>query len=359
MANEMPRPAGRTIGPVATGILVLALLFVAQSIFAPLVFSLFIIALVLPCQTALERRLPKLLALMVTLLVTIAVIVTVGSSLAWGFSKLGQWLFINAERFQNIYMGWTDWLEEHGVAIAGPLIEQFNVSWLLGIVRTMAARLHSLGGFLLLVLIFVMLGLLEVADFRKRLLSPSAQPYGQLIFTCNRRLASKMRRYMMVRTLASIFTGLAVWLFALGSGLELAAAWGAIAFALNYIPFLGPLFATTLPTLFAIAQYDSWVPALAIFSVLNVVQFVIGSYIEPRLTGASLDISPFAVIFAVFFWSFMWGVAGAFIGVPILIAFIVYCAGIPSMQWIAALLTDGGAMAATPKRSPSEVDAIS
>ena len=64
-----------------------------------------------------------------------------------------------------------------------------------------------------------------------------------------------------------------------------------------------------------------------------------GSYLEPRLTGASLAISPFAVIFSVFFWSFMWGVPGAFIGVPILIAFIIYCEKSSVAKWIAVLLS--------------------
>jgi predicted PurR-regulated permease PerM len=59
-----------------------------------------------------------------------------------------------------------------------------------------------------------------------------------------------------------------------------------------------------------------------------------------------LKISPFAVIIAVIFWSFLWGLAGAFIGVPILIAFIVYCAQDPSSRWLAALLSAGDAVEA-------------
>ena len=130
-----------------------------------------------------------------------------------------------------------------------------------------------------------------------------------------------------------------VWAFAYFAGLELAAAWGAIAFTLNYIPFLGPFVATVLPTLFAIGQFDSWQMALAVFVGLNLIQFLIGSYLEPLLIGTSLAISPFAVIFSVFFWSFMWGVPGAFIGVPILIAFIIYCEKSPGAKWIAVLLS--------------------
>lgn len=330
----------RGAGYLATGILVLALLHFAQSIFVPLVFSLFIMALISPVQIALQRWMHRLLALLVSLTVTIIMITIIGSSVAWGFGKLGHWLFLNAGRFQAIYVSWTEWLEEHGIAVAGPLADRFDVNALVGFTQAMALRLNSFGGFALLVFIFVMLGLLELEDFSKRLRSPAAQPYGDMILNANREISAKLRRFMVVRTFASVLTGLVVWGFAAYTGLELAAAWGAIAFALNYIPFLGPFVATVLPTLFAIAQFEAWQTAVALFVGLNLIQFLIGSYLEPRLIGTSLAISPFAVIFAVFFWSFMWGIPGAFMGVPILIAFIVYCEQVPAAKPIAAMLSD-------------------
>ena len=113
--------------------------------------------------------------------------------------------------------------------------------------------------------------------------------------------------------------------FALLVGLELALAWGAIFFVLNYVPFLGPLVAVVLATLFAAAQFESWQMALINLAGLSVIQFLIGSYLEPLLAGATLAISPFLVLFAVFFWSFLWGIPGAFIGVPLTIAFLTIC----------------------------------
>lgn len=331
------------IAPLATAILVLALLSFASSFFVPLFFALFLIALVWPMQAALQRVMPRLLALLLTLALTTLVIVTVGSAVIWGFGRLGQWLFMNAGRFQAVYVDWTVWLEGHGIAIVGPLADRFNVAWLVSTLQSVAWRMNSMTGTALLVFIFVMLGLLEVQDFNARLRMPGAQPYGETILRANREIAVKLRRFMLVRSAASVLTGLVVWMFALAAGLELAAAWGAIAFALNYIPFLGPLIATLFPTMFAIAQFESWQMAVLVFGCLNLIQFVIGSYLEPRLTGASLAISPFAVMFAVFFWSFLWGLPGAFIGVPVLIAFICYCAQQPSSRWIAVLLSGGGA----------------
>jgi AI-2 transport protein TqsA len=326
-------------GMLVSGILVLALLFAAQSVFAPLFFALFIIAIVWPCQVALQAKLPRLLALLITLIITVGFITAIGSSLAWGLGRFGQWLFINADRLQAAYATAVDWLEQRGLAIAGPIGDWFDISRLLSVIQGAAGRLNRFGGFTLLVLIFVMLGLLEVEDFAARLRLPNARPYGEIILAASRIIAMKFRRYMLVRTFASVLTGFLVWLLSIGAGLELAAAWGVIAFAFNYIPFLGPLLATTLPTLFAIVQFDTWQPAVLIFVSLNIIQFVIGSYFEPRLAGASLAVSPSAVMFAVFFWSLVWGLAGAFIGVPILIAFIAFCSMGASTKWIATILS--------------------
>jgi predicted PurR-regulated permease PerM len=137
----------------------------------------------------------------------------------------------------------------------------------------------------------------------------------------------------------SVLTGVAVWVFALLSGLELASAWGIIAFALNYIPFLGPFVATILPALFAMAQFDSWQPVAVVVMGLFAIQFVIGNYLEPLVAGAALAISPLAVVFAVFFWAFLWGIPGAFIGVPITIAMLTLCKHYRSTRWIATLLS--------------------
>ena len=110
-----------------------------------------------------------------------------------------------------------------------------------------------------------------------------------------------------------------------------------IAFALNYIPFIGPFVATVLPTLFAVAQFDVWQNAILVFGCLNLIQFLVGSYLEPRIAGNILSMSPFIVLFAVFFWTFLWGIAGAFIGVPIVIAALTICEQHGSSRWVVDL----------------------
>jgi len=143
---------------------------------------------------------------------------------------------------------------------------------------------------------------------------------------------------MRIRTIMSIVTGLVVWGFTSAFGLPLAKEWGAIAFVLNYIPFIGPLVATLLPTAFALIQFDNWQSALTLFLGLNLIQFTLGSYIEPRVSGNALSLSPVVVLFSVFAWGYLWGIFGAFIGVPISIALVTFCRNHPSSRWVSELL---------------------
>ena len=148
---------------------------------------------------------------------------------------------------------------------------------------------------------------------------------------------------MAIRTLTSVLTGLAVFAFTLSIGLELAIAWGVISFVLNYIPYLGPLVAVVLPVLFATVQFESWKMAAIIFGGLYIIQFLIGNYLEPVIAGKALAISPFVMLFAFFFWDFLWGMPGAFIGLPVTIALVTICEQNPSSRWIAKLLSSSGA----------------
>lgn len=333
------RNAIRPAPAITAAILTAAALSIGGGIFAPVAVALFTCAILWPIQKALEARLPRLIALLLTLAATVVVIYTLGLVVAWGITVVGRWLMANIGLFYDLYSTNLTWLESHGIPVAEPLAEQFNVRALVRLFQDILAHLNGLVGFSLMVLIFTMLGLLEVGDFRQKLQSMHDAEKGASILEALTRISSKFRKYILVRTFASVLTGLAVWAFAYALGVEPAPAWGVIAFALNYIPVLGPLFATVLPTLFAAAQFNAWQMTLIVFCGLNVIQFVIGSYLEPRLSGSALAISPFAVVFAVFFWTFLWGIPGAFIGVPVTIAMLSMCELSAQLRWIPALLS--------------------
>lgn len=328
----------RTAVCLVAAIVGFAAVSVASSVFAPVALALFILALAWPLQRGLQAFMPKMLALALSMVILIIVAIAFGSLIAWGFGRVGRWLISDAGRMQAIYDQVVAWLEGHGIAVAGVWSEHFNVGWILRTLQGVTGRVNATMSFWLVVLVYVLLGLLEVEDFSRKVKTLRSREFGRVLYDGTVLTAAKIRRYMLVRTQMSILTGLLVWLFAWAAGLQFAAEWGVIAFALNYIPFLGPLIATVFPTLFAIAQFDTWQAAIAVFLCLNAIQFVVGSYIEPRVSGNALAIAPTVVLFAVFFWTYLWGVFGAFIGVPVTIALLTFCAQHESSRWISDLL---------------------
>ena len=126
-------------------ILVAAALYLARSIFAPVAFSIFAMAIVWPFQRALQARMPKLIALVFTLLLTLAVLSLLALAVAWGSSQVGQWLLRNLDRFQFIYIKTNEWLEGHGIFATALLADRFDVAWLVGFAQQVAAetQLHD------------------------------------------------------------------------------------------------------------------------------------------------------------------------------------------------------------------------
>jgi AI-2 transport protein TqsA len=329
--------ASRISTGIIAAVLVAAATSQASAVFAPLALALFIIAIVWPLQHRLQSRMPKLLALSITVIVTVAVCLAFASLAVWGFSRVGRSLVADTARYQALYDSMVTWLDGHGVSIAGLWAEHFNVAWLLRATQYITGRANTTFSFGLITLIYVILGLLEVDDMRRKIEALGNREAARVLLDGGAATAARFRKYMLVRTQMSAMTGLLVGIFAWITGLPFAIEWAGIAFTLNYIPFVGPFIATLFPTLLAMTQFDSWQAVLGIFVCLNIIQFVVGSYIEPRVSGTMLSISPFIVLFAIFFWTFLWGLFGTFIGVPIALAILSFCGQHPRSRWVADL----------------------
>jgi AI-2 transport protein TqsA len=325
------------IGAVAA-IAIAAGAYQASVVFAPLVLAIFIIALVWPLQQELQSRMPKLIALAITLAVIIGVFFAFASLVVWSFGRVGRTLAADTARYQVLYDNLATWLETHGISISGFWVEHFNVAWILRAAQQLTGRVNTTLTFWFVALIYVVLGLLEVDAARSRVQALRNPEAARLLLAGTAATAAKLRKYVLVRTAMSVVTGALVFALAFAVGLPFAAEWGVIAFALNYIPVIGPFIATLFPTLLAMTQFETWQAVLAIFLCLNVIQFVVGSYVEPRVAGSALSMSPTVVVFAIFLWTYLWGLFGAFIGVPIAIAIITFCSQHPSSRWVSDLL---------------------
>ncbi len=128
---------------------------------------------------------------------------------------------------------------------------------------------------------------------------------------------TKIREYILTKSLISFFTGLAfgfvLWLF----GVPLAAVFALLAFLFNFIPNIGPILACLLPLpLILLDPEMAWWEMTLVITLSSAVQIISGNVIEPRMMGDSFDVHPIAILLALMFWSLIWGMIGMFLAVP-------------------------------------------
>lgn len=188
-----------------------------------------------------------------------------------------------------------------------------------------------------LALAFFALALLEVTRFRRKLAFLSGRGSAESWRGPTRRIALAFQKYVLVRTGVGLVTGLASGLYAWAVGLELAVVWGMLNFLLNYIPTLGSIVAVVPPTLFALAEHGTGM-ALLVGAGIGAIQLVMGNWVDPLVQGRALRLSPLVVLISVTFWGWVWGIAGAFLGIPLTVALVVAAGEFESTRWVAVLL---------------------
>lgn len=169
------------------------------------------------------------------------------------------------------------------------------------------------------------------------------------------RIRESMERYLWVQTVMSlIITALTYATLAI-IGLENALFWSFLIFFLNYIPTIGSIAAVVLTTAVALVQFPTLGPVVAVFAGVGVWQFVIGNFVQPRMTGESLNLSAVVVLLALAIWGTLWGIVGAFLAAPMTVMLMIVLAQFPTTRWIAILLSaDGKPTPDSPRLSKSE-----
>ncbi len=332
---------------------VLAACNVAEAVIEPAVFGLFVVVLAWPFQKALQARLGKAAAVTLTVAGASAVVLTLVSLVAWSAGEVIQWLRQNVDLIQDSFSLLTSWLERHDISLPGLLSDQFSGPALIPRLQAVAVRANSVLAFSLIVIVYVILGLAEADDFVQRIAALPNRETSRRLLESGANIKKKFRSYIFVRSVASLATGLATWGLARLVGLELAAAWGVLTFALNYLPYLGTFVIVVVPPIFAFIQFGSVGAPLALFLGLTLVNFIIGSLLEPIFSGATLSIAPPVVLFTIILWTYLWGPVGAFLGVPLAIALLSVLEQFESSQWAAALLSGG-----PPRAAPAREDVL-
>ncbi len=156
------------------------------------------------------------------------------------------------------------------------------------------------------------------------------------------RINKSINTYFTVKFLVSLFTGVLSYVVLLIIGVDFAGLWAFLIFLFNFIPYVGSLVATLLPSFFAVFQFASFLPFLWVFVTVEIIQILVGNYIEPRIVGKTLNLSPLAVILSLSFWGAIWGIIGMLLSVPIISVLVIVMAYFPSTRNVAILLSEKG-----------------
>jgi AI-2 transport protein TqsA len=332
---NMTDPVTRTLLRIAALLIILWGLRAAQSIAAPLIFAFFLMGVCWPIYGWVRRLAPRVVAALVALFVCLIVLGGIGGGLyysgvqiAGDSQKITQQLSSQAERLRS-------WSEHLSLPIPAPEKAASSAGTFL---KRMSSHVLSASTGLFLALTFLVLGLLEVGAFRNKLVG--ARTDSALVRILSE-VAVDFQRYIAARTFLGLLTGILSGLGAWAIGLDYPFIWGLTNFLLNYFPTIGSILGIIPPALYALAQSDGGISlALTALGVIGGVQLIMGNYIDPLVQGRVLSLSPLIVLFSVAFWGWMWGVAGAFIGVPITIAIVLICRRFESARWIATFLAE-------------------
>ena len=166
-------------------------------------------------------------------------------------------------------------------------------------------------------------------------------------------VGTSIQRYIGMKTVISIATAAVSYAILAFVGVDFAAIWALLVFFLNFIPTIGSIIAAVFPALLTLVQFDTITPFLLVAALLGGTQFVFGNVIEPAYMGKSLNLSSMMILLALSFWGVVWGLAGMFLAVPIMVMTAIVCAQFNGLRWIAVILSTDGNLITDAQEAPS------
>ncbi len=129
--------------------------------------------------------------------------------------------------------------------------------------------------------------------------------------------------YLITVTIINFGVGLVVTAITFAMGFPAPLLWGALAFLLNYIPYIGPGIMHVTLFVIGLLTFPTLFQALMAPGIFILFTFFEGHFLVPAVIGRQLLLHPLAVFLSLAFWAWLWGPVGAFLATPILIMAIV------------------------------------
>jgi predicted PurR-regulated permease PerM len=334
--EEMPLPSDPKViflgGLFALALL--AALYVAAEIVLPLVLAVVLNLLLQPAMRFLERwHVPRMLAALLLILAVFGTVVGLGAAIAgpastWA-AKLPEGIPRLQERFSflqapiNTLQRFLQQVESYGQPPGAPAAVSVGGSTLLTKLFT-GTRNFASG--LFTTILFLLFLLVSGDTFLRRLVEvlPSFSDKRQAV-DIFQQVESDISAYLVTITLMNAVVGIAtamvMWLTGIGDPI----LWGAVAFLLNFVPILGPIFGVVIFLLAGLLTIDTLWQAFLPAGLYLGIHLMEGQLITPMLLARRFILNPVLVIISLVFWFWMWGAPGAILSVPMLAITKIIC----------------------------------
>ena len=349
--NEKTEKNIRTIRSIMVALIILVSLAICKisgAVSIRILMSFFIFLLVLPLVTALEKaKFPSWLATIIAVLVIIVVVLFFVWFVFFSVDMLIQKVPSYASRIndldvilKNMARRWVD------IPDGQSFLSFLKIDWVGSIIMpTLRSVSSSAIGVLSNVLIVILMTVFLLGE--RHMVIPKMMNFipaqdEDKISNIWDRIVKQVSRYISIKVFVSIVTGGIFYVIAIIVKLDFALLWGVMAVVLNFIPTIGSIIITALMILMAIIQFAPSIGPILFVAIGTILtQNIIGNFLDPRLSGNSLNLSPFVILAALGIFGYVWGVVGMFLAVPLLSVVQIICANIDAARPLAMLISSG------------------
>ncbi|NTW26394.1 MAG: AI-2E family transporter [Lentimicrobium sp.] len=321
---KIPFYAKTTIFFVGLYVLI-SILYIAQSIIVPIVFAVIIAILLHPVVNFFIRlRINRIVAIAISLLITILLIVGLGVLLYSQASKFSESWPVLVERFTEAFnqsIAWSSGYFDIDPKKIHLWITEAKTDLLANGRSEIGQTLMNVGSglvvlFLIPVYIFLILFYEPLLlDFTHKLFGTENQKQVREIVT---KTKTVIQRYLVGLVIEAAIVAALEIAALLILGIEYALLLGIIGALLNVIPYIGGLIAVALPMMIALATKDSAWYAVYILVIYYIIQLVDNNYIVPKIVASKVKINALFSIIVVIAGNALWGVPGMFLSIPLL-----------------------------------------
>ncbi|AYM86863.1 AI-2E family transporter [Pseudoalteromonas agarivorans] len=321
----------------ASIIVIIAGLKVAAPLLVQLLMAFFIAIICMPSIRWMENhKIPRSIAIMIVLTVILAfvyaVVALVGDSINAFNSNKEFYIEQLSSRVKSI----SDWVASNGIPIENVNVAAaFEKADIMSLVTTVLGGVGDIFSDFFLIFLCVIFILAETTSFPAKFSRAFSNAQDKMVHVNN--ILSKIRHYLAIKAVTSLFTGILAGLALFFIGVDYPFLWGMLAFLLNFIPNLGSLLAAIPPLILALIQLGPigvmWT-GIGFFAINNFV----GNYLEPKLMGKMLGLSAFVVLLSLILWGYIFGVVGMFLSVPLTMMIKIALDTNEKTRWLGILL---------------------